>query len=300
MTPATRPEVEAAIASFWSRTMAPEVLGFAKAVVAAADPPSAQRARNLLFACSRLGAFGAAHGLSLTPEVLLDGSVIERLCTSAMTEVSSATRRTVRTNLRFVAARVLPEQASTARLGRERAKAPYADAEIAAYLALADAQPTAARRRRLSALVCLGAGAGLVGTDLRAVRGTDVEERFDGVVVSVSGTKGRRVPLRAEFHARLLGAARAVGEGYLIGFAHPRRKNVTAPLLAEVAGGADLAPLDVGRLRSTWLMRCAEDLGLRAFLDAAGVRCTQRLGDIVAGLSALDEARAVALLGGRR
>jgi hypothetical protein len=45
-------------------------------------------------------------------------------------------------------------------LPRERAKARYTAAEIAGYLALADAQPTAARRMRAAGLVCLGAGAG--------------------------------------------------------------------------------------------------------------------------------------------
>ena len=54
-------------------------------------------------------------------------------------------------------------------LPRERAKAPYALAEIDSYLALAAAQPTAARRMRAAGLVCLGAGAGLIRADLRAI-----------------------------------------------------------------------------------------------------------------------------------
>ena len=49
-------------------------------------------------------------------------------------------------------------------------------------------------------------------------------------------------------------------------------------------------------LRSTWLKSCAEAIGLKAFLDAAGVTCTQRLGDIVAGLEHRSEAEAVARL----
>jgi integrase len=293
------PEVTAAIEGFCSKTVPAEAVAFAQRAVAAAGPPTAARARALLFATSRLGAFGLRVGLELRPEVLLRPSVVERLCQSAMAEDSSATRRTVRTNLRFVAARVQP-RASAAPLSREKAKAPYSAAEIASYLHWADAQPTEARRRRLNALICLGAGAGLVGGDLRAVRGTDVEGACGGLVVVVHGTRSRRVPVRAEFHDRLGAAARAVGEGYLIGFAHPGRKNVTAPLVAKAAGGAELASLDTGRLRSTWLAACANDLGIKAFLDAAGVRCTQRLGDIVADVEPVDEARAVALLGGRR
>jgi hypothetical protein len=57
--------------------------------------------------------------------------------------------------------------------------------------------------------------------------------------------------------------------------------------------------LEVWRLRATWLAEVARSTGLRAFMDAAGVECSQRLGDIVAGLPALDEAESVRLLGGR-
>jgi hypothetical protein len=291
--------VARAIAAFTSRTVSPEALAFAKAVVTAADPPRQARARALLFAVSRLEAFGASCGLELRPEVLLQPSVIERFCTTGLRQSSPATRRTVRTNLRWIAARVLPARAGPAPLSRERAKTPYSRAEIAAYLALADAQPTEARRQHASALVCLGAGAGLMGADLRLVRGPHVVARSGGVLVCVGGRRARVVPVRSEFHRRLLAAARFAGEGYVIGGKSSARKNVTTPLLRSLAGGAGLAVIDTGRLRSSWLAACAEDLGLRAFLDAAGVRCTQRLGDIVAELPGVCEAQAAALLGGR-
>ena len=44
-----------------------------------------------------------------------------------------------------------------------------------------------ARRMRAAGLVCLGAGAGLIRADLRAVRGTDVICRSGGVIVAVRG-----------------------------------------------------------------------------------------------------------------
>ena len=54
------------------------------------------------------------------------------------------------------------------------------------------------------------------------------------------------------------------------------------------------------RLRSTWLRDCAEILGLATFMHAAGITCSQRLGDIIADLPPGDEAEAVRLLGGSR
>ena len=100
-------------------------------------------------------------------------------------------------------------------LPRERAKAPYSPAEIAGYLALADAQPTAARRMRAAGLVCLGAGAGLIRADLRAVRGSDVICRSGGVIVAVRGARPRAVPVLARYHEPAAGrGARSPGPGW--------------------------------------------------------------------------------------
>ncbi len=133
---------------------------FARTVVASAAPGSPARARALLFAGCRLAAFGEGVGLELG-EALLCEAVIERFVLEGAGTVSSATRRTLRTNLRALA-RLLeryPEPAPVA-LARERAKAPYSEAEIDGYLRLAAAQGTRARRMHACALICLGAGAG--------------------------------------------------------------------------------------------------------------------------------------------
>jgi len=200
----------------------------------------------------------------------------------------------------LLAKRVLSPAPGPIPLGRERAKAPYSESELAAYLALADAQPTVARRQRASGLIALGAGAGLIGADLRLVRGGDVIERSGGVLVVVRGRSPRVVPVRAELHPRALDAARFVGAGFIVGGAEPNRRNVTSPLIASLAGGGDLPRLSLARLRSTWVSRCAADIGLATFMAAAGVRCSQRLGDVVADLDPGDEAHAVRLLGGGR
>src|SRR4029450_5861726 len=98
---------------------------------------------------------------------------------------------------------------------------PYSPAEIGAYLALADAQPTAERRMRAAGLVCLGAGAGLIRGDLRDARGSDVTCRSGGVVVAVRGARSRTVPVLARYHARLLAAARFAGHGLICGGGGP-------------------------------------------------------------------------------
>jgi hypothetical protein len=46
-------------------------------------------------------------------------------------------------------------------------------------------------------------------------------------------------------------------------------------------------------------MSCAEAIGLSSFMAAAGLTCSQRLGDLAATASPRSEAQTVALLGGR-
>jgi integrase len=278
----------------------PQAAAFARAVVAQAAPGGRERAKNLLWAAGKLAGYGIGLGLEPVPEVLLHPSVIERFATCAP-GLSGVTRRTLRTNLRFLARAVAPAlDPADAPLPRERAKAPYNPAQIDGYLALAGAQPTAARRMRAAGLVCLGAGAGLIRSDLRHVRGTDISCRSGGVIVNVRGRRPRVVPVLARYHGPLLASAQFAGTGLVTGGTDPGRRNVTTPLITSLAGGTGLARLDTSRLRATWLAEVAQLLGLATFLHAAGISCSQRLGDITATLQPGDEAEAVALLGGQR
>jgi len=185
-------------------------------------------------------------------------------------------------------------------LGREPSKAPYSHEELAGYLALADAQPTPERRQKASGLIALGAGAGLIGADLRLVTGADVHARSGGVVVEVRGLHPRVVPVRHEMAARALRSARFAGPSFIVGGAEPTRRNITSRLIASLSGGLDMDRLSLARLRATWVTRCAEDIGLATFMAAAGVSCSQRLGEVVARMDPGDEERAVLLLSGKR
>ena len=185
-------------------------------------------------------------------------------------------------------------------LPRERARQPYGPAQIDGYLALADAQPARERRMRAAGLFCLGAGAGLIRGDLRDVRGTGVACRSGGVIVSVRGARPRTVPVLSRYHSRLLAAARFAGSGLVCGGIDPGRRNLTNPLIRALDGGTGLPWLDTSRLRATWPADCAELLGPATFMHAAGISCSQRLGDLVAGLEPAGEAGAVRLPGARR
>jgi integrase len=288
------------IASWRPSSVSAEAAAFARDVVAKAGPEGRERAKNLLWAAGKLADYAIGLGLDPVPEVVLHPSVAERFtrCAPGLTGV---TRRTLRTNLRFIGRRAVPQlYPADLPLPRERAKAPYGQPEIEGFLALADAQPTAERRMRAAGLVCLGAGAGLIRGDLREVRGTDVACRAGGVIVSVRGARPRTVPVLARYHARLLAAAASAGTGLICGGTDPGRRNLTNPLIRALDGGTGLPRLDTSRLRVTWLADCAQLLGLATFMHAAGISCSQRLGDLIAGLEPADEAAAVRLLGATR
>jgi integrase len=295
----------AGIAAYTGRwepsSVSAEAAAFAREVISRTGPQRQERAKNLLWAAGKLADYAIGLGLDAAPEVVLHPSVAERFtrCAPGLTGVA---RRTLRTNLRFIGRRVVPQfYPADLPLPREPAKAPYSPDQIGGYLALAGAQPTAERRMRAAGLVCLGAGAGLIRGDLRDVRGSDVACRSGGVIVIVRGARPRTVPVLARYHAPLLAAAKSAGGRLICGGIDPGRRNLTNPLIRALDGGTGLPRLDTSRLRATWLADCAELLGLATFMHAAGISCSQRLGDLIAGLEPAGEAQAVRLLGaGRR
>ena len=117
------------------------------------------------------------------------------------------------------------------------------------------------------------------------------------MIVTVRGRRPRAVPVLARYHEPLLESAGFAAGQMVIGGADPGRRNVTTPLITSLAGGARLPRLDTSRLRAAWLRDCAELLGLATFMHAAGITCSQRLGDLLAALTPGTEAEAVALLG---
>ena len=274
------PGVAAYIGRWRPSSVSAEAAAFARTVVGLAAPAGRERAKSLLWAAGTLADYAAALGLEAVPEVVLHPSVIERFARCAP-GLSPVARRTLRTNQRFIARRVVPQlYPADAPLPRE--------------------QPTAERRMRAAGLICLGAGAGLIRGDLREVRGADVIARSGGLVVAVRGRRARAVPVLSRYHAPLLAAARSAGTGLVCGGADPVRRNLTTPLIRALDGGTGLPRLDTSRLRATWLADCAQLLGLATFMHAAGISCSQRLGDLLAGLEPAGEAEAVRLLGATR
>jgi hypothetical protein len=279
-----------------------EALLFAQGAVSMARPPSVPRARALLFACSRLAAWGEMVALDLAPEVMLHPSVLERFYAGGIGSESATLRRTARANLRVVARahRGVARHPDPALIRRDTPKPPYGQDDIDGYFALAAHQSTEARRHRLTALLCLGLGAGLDGVDLRHTKGCHIVVRSGGLLVDVGGPRTRTVPVLSAYHDPLLQAAAFAGERFICGGEVAQRKNVTANLVANLCGGTDLPRLEVARLRATWLNDMAHRFGIGLLLGVAGLRRSSRLSDFVSGGDLPDEEAVVAMFGGVR
>ena len=156
------------IAGWQPSSVSPQAAGFARAVVTRAAPGGRERAKNLLWAAGRLADWATGLGLEPVPEVLLHSSVIERFTAHATgpagRDAADAADEPAVPGPRGLFPRW---RRRTRRCPASTPRRPYAPAEIDGYLALAGAQPTAARRMRAAGLVCLGAGAGLIRADLR-------------------------------------------------------------------------------------------------------------------------------------
>ena len=144
---------------------------------------------------------------------------------------------------------------------------------------------------RAAGLVCLGAGAGLIRGDLRDVRGSDVACRSGGVVVY----RARRPPAHGAGAGPLprpaagRGAVRRDRAGLRRGRSRPPEPDEPADQRAGRRERACPGWTPPGCARPGW-PDCAELLGLATFMHAAGISCSQRLGDLVAGLEPAGEA----------
>lgn len=238
---------------------------------------------------------------------VLDETTLDRWTTSALSDVPDGTRSTRRSEVRGAlrAARPGPKQQ---RIQYRPVRPPYTPGETAAHVRLARNQPTRARRRALSVIVGAGLGAGMDGRDMRWLRPCDTTSRIlpDGtevLAVQVRGDRPRVVVVRDEYAALLREAIELhLGEGRgrrqpLLG-RKGGRKNVTAPVFAHAttADGSEI-PIEVARLRSTWLVNLmSAPVPLGVLLAAAGLRSARPLADLLPFTTPPDDETVIRLL----
>jgi hypothetical protein len=108
--------------------MNPAATVSARQVAKAAQPRSVNRAKAFLFAAAKLAHFAASIDTEPRIEILYDEALVERFILCGTAELSPATRRTLRANLRALSHTLAPRPLATS-LPRDRAKSPYSQSE---------------------------------------------------------------------------------------------------------------------------------------------------------------------------
>jgi integrase len=230
-----------------------------------ADPAAAQgggtagsaRSRAVTaLALRRLSRFADTRGVPAGREFLLDYDVIEAFCVAGLAGRASSTRGTYRSALYRLATPVHgePGQRGTPFAGA-RAPAPYSPAERAELAALAAAQRDPAKRRSALAMAVFGIGAGLRPGELAALRGGDVARRGRQVIVRVTGSRQRLVPVASRYAGRAAGLARCAGDGFVFrpGRAGRGYKNFVTNFARTLAADPAAPRLTLGRCRSSFI-----------------------------------------------
>ena len=202
------------------------------------------RAKNLLWAAGKLAAWAIGLGLDPVPQVLLHPSVIERFAAHAPGLSGAGPPHAAHQPA------VHRPRGGAARWTRRTRRCPASEPRRRTRRRRSTAtsrwpMPSPPRRGGCAppALVCLGAGAGLIRSDLRARprhrRHRPLRRRHRR---QSAAARPRAVPVLARYHEPLLASAAFAGEHLLTGGTDPAGGNITNPLTRSLAGGSGLPP----------------------------------------------------------
>lgn len=153
---------------------------------------------------------------------------------------------------------------------------PYLPEQVAQLFTSIEKAHSRKRRHDLAALLVMCLATGASGQEAALVRGDDVHETGDGVVVTLrrrrddGGTRERQVTVLESWQSRLL-ELRVPANEYLIGGGTTRHSRVYDLCLCSKDGNWPVE-LDPGRARSTYLVEVALSCNtVPALLERAGV-----------------------------
>ncbi len=217
-----------------------------------------------------------AEGIVLTPKRLFAQDNVERYVAAETKGLTAATRATYRSHLRRVAraaARGTSWSPPPRPYVREAAMTgPYGPAEVAGYRAAIGQQASDLWRRRLTAFLALGLGAGLRPGETLLISPREVKVHPADPRLWVIMLPDRTIPVRTEYVPLLRDLCRSHPDEPLVG---PHRRDVKNPqgvLLEGILLPKSLPPLRLFRLRITWMVAVLEnDVRVREFQAMSGV-----------------------------
>ena len=263
---------------------------FLQAAITASSLTGQESVRKYCTHLTEIARYAITRGVPLTVETVLTSSFIDEFVRVEMAELGDHLRAERRRRLLTLARSANPGPDVPARLtpiSHSAVKPCYTPVELAVIARVCLVQPTEARRRDLSCVVALGAGAGLDSVDLRDLLTDDVEDLgARGIRVTVHGPRPRVVPVRAHFESLLRTAvAGRPHEELLLGQKQDRRN--TAARATERAALHNVPHIEPARLRATWLADLMTDpIPLAVILQAAGLKSARTLSELLPHLGA--------------
>ncbi|MGY1618169.1 hypothetical protein ACI797_15630 [Geodermatophilus sp. SYSU D00691] len=258
---------------------------FLRTVITASTLTGAESVRKHCTHIAGLAAYAIRRGVTLEPVQVLTTAFIDEYVRRGMTAVGDSVKAERRRRLLALARTVNPGPTTPARLtpiGHSAVKPPYTPTELAVITRVCRTQPTEAKRRDLSTVVALGAGAGLDSIDLRHLYTEHIEDLgADGLQVHVQQPRPRIVPVRSRLEDRLRSAVDGRRSGELVLGDKVDRRN-TAARAVENAALYNVPHIEAARLRATWLADLMTDtVPIGVLLNAAGLKSARTLVDLV-------------------
>lgn len=275
-------DVVLAIQRFSPRDLPPhvwQIIGpVARDFVAQTKPVSPRDATELLSRTTMLLAWGYAHGVDLSADVILHPDTLDAFVADGCAHLSSGTGQNYRRILRRVGRAVVPDvqPARPLSLSQSKQVRPYSRDDERTLAGWARGLPTARMRNGAIALLGLGLGAGLQSSELEVADPTWVHTSGSEMTLVVPGQRARRVPVATGWQWAVRDALERNDGGPLFA------RTVTAAKRKRVSAFTENLPrhgapkLSVQRMRVTWIVRRLDDgVPLNVLTAAAGVGADQ-------------------------
>ncbi|MFZ6990407.1 hypothetical protein ACO0E1_00820 [Curtobacterium sp. RRHDQ66] len=266
-------------ADTWDRAEGP----FVREVVRKTKPVSAADAYKLMAALAAFVLWATRQDIALQAETLLTpGNMEEYLATGPPQNWAYSTVVGARWAIRRVgsaATRRAPWQPASPKPRNKTLTIPYTGAQINRYRDAAEKQSTHRRRHYMRAALAFHHGAGLHPSELRHLRGTDVEAADGYYLVHLTDrhTSESRAPERVTVvHNSYTETVRALLAEAPSGHLAVHSGTPTIPVLHGLQYSLEyseqLPPMTARRLRLTWLSNALNTpVPLKAVLTAAGL-----------------------------
>jgi hypothetical protein len=247
--------------------------------VSKVDYDSAESATRALSATAQFVRYcWETCGLGMAPEDLLQFGVIDEFVWNGLSDVVDSTRATYRADIIRVARAVRPTDETLAGNKQfprtERVNPPYTAEQERLLRPWANAQTTRYAVVNANVMLACGLGAGLTTNELLLLQAGHVEVDDAGVLLHVTGSHPRVVPVRMDWESTLADLAQAAWKPDMYLF-RPNRQTITRNGTTNFIKNTRAQPFPVSmqRMRTTWIINhLAAGIAIPTVRQAAGIR----------------------------